>query len=411
MKKRYWAGALGGVILAGAALPALAQSSGAVRPQYKIPDGAAPAEDAPKGIPMGEGVTLFPTGNVIFGRDSNLFLTSTAARSSDFYILNPGFKVEAKGETNIYSLAYNARVGRYTSSSADNYVDSNANVQGEFVISRSSGLRLGGDFATGHDPRGSTDRGISGEPDQYRIAGPSVLWAYGANDAYGRFELQAARQQKRYTNNRATTVGSDRDTNNYATRFFVKVAPRTSFLVEYREDYYDYNLATSLQDSRERRYFAGVTWEATAATTGTIRVGQQTKHFDVSSVPNFSGSAWEANVQWTPVSYSKFDLVTSKATSESTGLGSFVLNKRYGVTWSHGWTQRFLTAVTYNRSQDDFIGAIRSDKTDALGLKLNYRLTRTVTLGGELNHTKRDSNLSQYEYKRNLYQLTLGAAL
>jgi hypothetical protein len=92
-------------------------------------------------------------------------------------------------------------------------------------------------------------------------------------------------------------------------------------------------------------------------------------------------------------------------------LGSFVLNKRYGVTWSHGWTQRFLTAVTYNRSQDDFIGAIRSDKTDALGLKLNYRLTRTVTLGGELNHTKRDSNLSQYEYKRNLYQLTLGAAL
>jgi hypothetical protein len=405
---------LSGVLCSGLALAmghAAAQSSGQVEPKYQIPGSDAEAKEGPKGIPAGEGLIFFPAAAFRVGKDSNLFLTRTGERSSTIYGLTPGFKLEARGQQSRYSLDYAADLARYDNSTADNYNDQRASATAEHGFGSSAGLKLGLTYNSLHDPRGSTDRGISGNPDLYYTTGPSALFAYGGNEAFGRIELAAGREAKRYTNNRASTIASDRDNTNVAGRFFVKIAPKTSLVFEAREEKFDYKLGTSLQDSKERRLYAGITWEATAATTGTIKVGRQKKDFTSATLKDFSGSAWEANMQWTPVSYSKFDFSTAKATSESTGLGDFTLNKKYSVAWTHNWSQRLMSVASLSRADDDFIGGGRNDKTNSVGFKVNYKLTRVWTLGGEVTHTNRDSNQSQYEYKRNLYFLSLGAAL
>lgn len=384
--------------------------TGPVSPAYKIPDGSK-EKDGPIGIKLDDNAALFPYMNFSFGRDNNLFLTDTNRRSSNIQIYNPGIKLEVASQQARFGLSYDLNIGRYSQSSADNYTDHKVLGTAEFVFSSSMGLKLAAEYVQGHDARGSTDRGISGVPDEYRTTNPSMLFAYGANDAKGRVEVYAGTVDKRYQNNRSSTVGSDRNTDSAGGRFFFRVAPKTALLIEAREDRFDYKLSTSAQDSKERRYLVGVTWDATAATNGTIKIGQIRKDFAVASLKDYSSTGWEANMTWKPTSYSKFDFFTTKGFSESTGLGDFTLAKKYGARWEHAWNSRLKSTASLSRGDDDFIGNTRVDTTDSLGLKLNYKVMRWLTIGGEYTNTSRDSNTSGSNYKKNLYMLTLGATL
>ncbi len=371
----------------------------------------AHAQSDQGGLPLGDGTKLFPYANLSFGRDSNLFLTNTNQKSSNLQIYNPGVRLEAKGESAKFSLLYDITIGRYSQSSADNYTDQRIKGLGEFVFTEKVGLKLGVDYSRNHDQRGSTDRGIAGVPDEYRITNPNLFLSLGGKDAIGRVEVEAGSANRRYLNNRTTTLSSDRDSDNFAGRFFMRVAPKTAFLFEAREDRIDYKLGTSVQDSKERRYLAGLTWDVTDATSGSIKVGQIRKDFAAASRRDYSGTGWEANLSWKPLSYTKFDFFTIKTFAESTGLGDFTLSKKFGANWQHTWNSKVSSVVSLSRNDDDFVGNTRADSTDSFGLKLNYKLMRWLTIGGEYNNTSRDSNTSGFNYKKNAYMLTVGAAV
>jgi hypothetical protein len=237
------------------------------------------------------------------------------------------------------------------------------------------------------------------------------LAAYGANDGPGRVEVELGTFRKRYQNNRTTTVSSDRDGDNFAGRFFYRVAPKTFAVFEVREDKMDYTLSTSQQDSKERRYMVGLAWEATEATTGTFKVGRIQKNFSNPATPDFSGTGWEAGIQWKPFSYSTVDFNTQKTFGESTGVGDFTLSKRYSANWTHEWNSRVSTSAFISRSDDDFVRNVRDDSTDTLGFKVNFKVQRWLTLGGEYTYSDRGSNVSGFSYKRSQYMFTLGATL
>jgi len=410
MKSHKIAWAVGAALVLGTQF-ASAQS-GPVTPAYKIPDKSKPAvTDGPRAIGLGDGIGLTPYFNLGVGRDSNLFLTQSNAKSSDIVTYNPGLKLDIESRSARFGFGYDLKVGKYSQSTADNYTDDKIFGTADLVLNSSTGLRFAADRTRGHDPRGSTDRVGAGKPDEYRTTAGSALFAYGANDAKGRIEVEAGTVEKRYTNNRATTIGSDRDTRNMAGRFFFKVAPKTSLLFEAGQDKIDYVLGTSQQDSTDNRYLAGITWDATAATSGTIKVGRITKDFVVATRRDFSGSGWEAQVSWKPLSYSKVDVYTTKSVSESTGQGDFTLTKKFGASWTHGWDSRLTSILSASRADDEFVGSTRNDQTTSVGFKVDYKVMRWMTIGGEINNTKRDSNTINLDYTKNLYMLMLGLTL
>lgn len=411
MKKTLSAIVGGAALLGLSAVVAAQTSSGPVRPQYEIPGGDKAIDDGPRGVALSDGLALYPKIGLAYGRDDNLFLTSSNKSASSLYSARPGLKLQARNASGIYTLDAESNTTRYQSSHPDDFTDYLTRASADLAVGSSLGLRLAGDYNRNHDARGSTDRGFASRPDVYTNHGANALVAYGANDAQGRIEVEAGSYAKRYKNNRATTIGSDRNTDNIGGRFFMRVAPKTSVLVEAREDKFDYSLPTSLQDSKERRYLAGVTWEATAATSGTVKVGRIQKNFASPLIRDFSGTGWEAAINWAPMSYSKFEVFTAKTFSESTGIGDFALSKRYGAGWTHAWNSQLSTVANIFRSDDEFVGTSRNDTTDNLGFKINYKLQRWLTLGGEYNYTDRDSSLSVFKYKKSLYMLTLGATL
>jgi hypothetical protein len=186
--------------------------------------------------------------------------------------------------------------------------------------------------------------------------------------------------------------------------------PKTYVLAEVRQSDISYELSTVPASGRERRYYGGVSWEATAATTGTLKLGRLEREFD-SGRPKFTGSSWEGLITWAPRTYSTFDFYTSRQTNESTGLGNFILSDIYGATWNHAWSSVLSTAVILRGQRDDYQGFDRNDKTGTLGVKVGYRFRRWLTVGAEYNHTRRDSNVNQFDYDRNLYLLTATASM
>ncbi len=411
MKKKSLALMVGGAILAGTGFNAAAQVlSTPVKPTYEIGGGEAKTE-GPRGVEVADGVVFYPYGNLTFGRDDNMFLSSANKTSSNFTIINPGFKLLTRGEVGQLAIDYDAKLGTYITSHDDDYRDQRLAATAEMAPASSLGFRLGALYVHGHDPRGSTDRSVSTEPDKYENTGANALFAYGANGALGRVEVEGGTYKRHYVNNRATTFLSDRSNNLAAARFFIRVAPKTSLVFEARQDKFDYESPASLFDSKEKRFLAGVTWDATALTSGTIKVGQIRKDFDSPLLKDYSGTGWEANVRWAPLTYSTVDLFTSKTFVEATGLGDFILEKRYGVTWNHAWTSRIISGVTYSHADDRYDGFDRNDKINSIGLKLGYKLLPGLTLSGEIAHTKRDSNISVFDYKKNVYMFTIAATL
>lgn len=388
--------------------PALAQSS-LVRPAYQYP--AAAPTSGPASVQVGTTPFYFtPYMGFGAGYDDNLFLSNSNEKSSTLYVFSPGFTLDARSPNSVVRLSHQSQIGRYGQSEEDNYVDHTSLAQMDFAFDRRNFLRVGITHLRAHDPRGSTDRPIAGRPDRYRLTNPFVTYAFGAPGAAGRIEAYYNNANKRYLNNRETTVNSDRRTEEFGGAFYWRVMPKTYLLAEARETRIGYRSPAVPLDARERRYYGGVSWEATAATTGTLKAGRLERDFD-SDRPDFSGTSWEGIITWAPRSYSKFDFYTARQTNESTGLGNFILTSIYGVTWNHAWNSLMSTGVDYRHAKDDYQGFDRRDKTNAVNLKVGYKFRRWLTLGAEYTHTQRDSNLPLFEYDKNLYLLTATASM
>jgi hypothetical protein len=380
-----------------------------IRPAYEYP--ATPTGSGPASVQMGDTPLYFtPYIGLAYGRDDNLFFSDVFKRASNLYLVSPGVKVDARSPNSVLQLAYQGQIGRYTDSEDDNYIDHTFRSQFDFALDRRNFFKLGYDYIRGHDPRGSTDRPTSNSPDKYRLSSPSIAYAFGAPGAVGRLEAYYSDAHKRYLNNRDVTFASDRNTQEFGGIFYWRVMPKTYVLAEARRTVLGYLDPASPFNSTEYRYYGGVSWEATAATTGTVKIGRIEKRFE-SDAPRFTGTSWEVTVTWAPRTYSKFDLFTVRTPTESTGLGDFILSDITGVTWTHAWTSVLNTGVDARFQKDRYKGFDRTDEIYSLGLKVGYRFRRWLTLGAEYTYTNRDSNLNNFDYDRNFYLLTATASM
>jgi hypothetical protein len=222
-------------------------------------------------------------------------------------------------------------------------------------------------------------------------------------------EAYASDARTTYLNNRATTAVSDRKNVEFGGAFYWRVMPKTYVLAEARKNKISYEL-TNPASGDETRYYGGVSWEATAATTGTVKVGQLKRRFE-GNIPESTSTSWEALVTWAPRTYSVFEFYSSRQTIESTGVGNFILSSASGVNWTHAWSSYLSSGVFFRYQRDEFQGANRTDETKSLGLKVGYKMRPWLTLGAEYNFTTRDSNEPVSEYDRNLYLLTATASM
>ena len=366
------------------------------------------------GIPLGP-LTAYPSVTYQLQHNDNIVLQapdSGLVKSDTIQVLNPSVRVEGKQGANVYGLDLGFTSGRYGDSTADNYDDNNVSANALFNPEARVRIGLRAEHLDAHDPRGSTNDPLTAEPNRYRQGTLGGIFGYGASGAQGRLEFELGGTDKHYYNNRATTAINDQDQRYGGVTFFWRIAPRTSLLAQVKRTTFDFTDPASPLDSTETRLLGGVTWEATAKTTGIFKIGQLRKDLKDSTRDDFTGGSWEGQVTWSPLTYSKWDFSTSKATRETTGgAGNFILGTTYGARWTHAWTSQFSTAASASHSIDDYKGIDRNDKIDSLGLKGTYQMRRWLSFGADYRWSKRDSNVDTSDYKNNVFMLFVSATL
>lgn len=371
----------------------------------------APVPENAAAYKMENGIYLYPTAFAGFGYNDNVQRTSNNAIGSNFINLAPQLLAELKHAGDRYTVLANVNRTIYSESSPDNTTNSEFQLAGDnyFSARARAGWSLG--LVNGTDERGTFNRPVGTEPDRWHTANLNARLIYGAPEAMGRVEVDLGNQVKTYDNNRAFTAVSDLTTNSVAGRLFYRLGSRSLALAEVRQAQTDYASGLALDNNTERQYLLGLTWDATAATTGIVKVGRMTKDYDAANREGYSGASWEASVRWLPRTYSLFELQTSRATTESSGVGTYDLNTTTSLSWKHNWTQSLSSEAVISNLNRTYGASTRSDSANTYSLAVDYSVLRWLKIGVDMATTDYSSNVPTAEYKRNIMMFTLNATL
>ena len=352
---------------------------------------------------------FYPSVGVQLSHDDNILLSNTNEKSSMITVITPKFRWEADGEASQVGLTFETEAAEYHSSNDDNYVDWRALAEVAYFPTERVSYYGAAKFNHDHEARGSTASSGSAKPDEYDLWELNGRLKYGLDEEGApRFELEYTHSDREYTNNRASTASDDRKTDELTATLFYKVAPLTSLLLEGSVTQLDYDIGTS--DSDQTRLLVGVTWEATAATTGFAKVGRSEKEFDntTGSNTNTDNASWEVGVTWAPLTYSTVNFSTNRDYSESSGTGSHNDSTSTSVSWTHAWQSHFDTTLSFSRVNDDYVNSTREDDVDTIQLNADYRMNHWLVFGAGYKHVERDSNTAGLDYEDNVVTLSAG---
>jgi hypothetical protein len=375
----------------------------------------AMAQSPPGSFEAGPGY-VYPEIELAVQRDDNIALQPDATRVSDtISYARPSFRVEAKSGVQNYDAGYRGEYARYNSVTSDNHDDHEVFAGGDWTPDARSNFRLKGQYLDKVDPRGVLPV-VTPTPNEYRQRMLTGFYAYGAQDAAGKLELQAGGYSKTYLSDQPQIKTLDHSRTELGASLLLRVLPKTYATLSTRQYRYDYTEAGSTKDSQETFLFAGLRWNVSAVTSGRINFGSQTKKFESASgaaTTEYSGGAWEGGLTWKPLFYSSVDLVTQKRTGEATGVGDFVVNQTHLLTWTHAWGSRVTTILTTAYSKDRYFGAgaavaggqNREDSVGTGGIRVLYAVQRWLKFGADYAVSTRNSNDDNFDYRRNQFML------
>lgn len=361
----------------------------------------------PQSIKLSDGLTFTPTLQVSERYDDNFRAVEDNEESSWITGITPTFVLGAQGRKSAYALTYSANSDIFHSSHDDDNTDHHLTADAGFEFDVRNRLKFNAGYHKVEETA-SLDQAV--ENDKYSTSNVGGVYSYGAETARGQIDFGANYEELRYQNGNNLNADKERDTTALSSTFYYRVAPKTRALVEARHTDYDYVSNTRL-NSDNIALLGGVTWDATAKTSGTIKIGGERKRFDDSRIDDKSGSLWEVGVTWMPRTYSTFNLKTRRALDEGDSGASSIQSQSTTLSWNHEWLERLSSDVSYTYSDQEYQDVKRDDKIDTFGLGLTYEMRRWLDVGIGYKYSENDSSAVGESYKRNIYSISVTASL
>jgi hypothetical protein len=360
------------------------------------------------------GLQINPSVTVTGQHDDNITRSETGQVSSWVAVVSPALDITAGSDINNFTVHYDLERGDYFSSKNDSYTNHFAEVVSHNEFSSRSVLDTAVSYTKATDARGSTFTGIiTGfrTRDKWHQTAAIIQYGYGGDSATGRLVIDGSFVSKRYDNHRRLTAGRDLNIGAGGAIFYYRIGSKTSALLEGRYTNYNYRLATSLLDSYELTAYTGLTWEATAKTTGTVKIGVQRKKFRLGTRSANTYPSWDVAIDWSPLTYSTWSLSSGFAAKETDGTGAYTKTNDVNLAWSHEWSTRLSHEASFGYRHDNFVGTVRRDNYYLASISLNYELRSWLDIGAGYNYSKRSSNAAIASYKENVYSVLLSAKL
>lgn len=374
-------------------------------------------------------VRIVPTLGLAYGYDDNVERApDDQAVGRQVVRATPNLSVVARERANVYRLEYNPELLFYGGDRYGNRVNHNATGIGEVVFNARNRATVNGQATRNKAPLDDTNRAndeADGDINERLLL--DGTYSYGAQGARGELRFTLGYIWNRYANN-LSVQGSNKQSEEYNSpfgdvTFLWRVAPKTRALAEVSYEDYRYIWSQSTLDSHNLNTSVGLSWEATAKTTGEFRVGRERKSFDDPAKTDQTITSWQANIIWQPASYSSIRLTTNSSLNEGSESADNVTrestkrNRSYGVAWNHQWNSRLGTEVGYRRTNNHFIASAgtnvgRVDRTNEVNVGVTYAFRRWLDIG--LTTTRRDKDASigpASSYRQNVYFLAFEVSL
>lgn len=364
---------------------------------------------------------LIPTLDIDFSDTDNMFKSASNEVDTRLLLLNPRLQAIVDDGSSSFSLLAEAIDGDFSATSEDDYTDWRVAADTHLQVSTRNAFELNAGLFSTREMRGtgfSQGGLLPSDPDSYEETTAGISYLYGDSESFFSFDLTAGIYDKTYDNNRLQTRFRDREDDQLSATAYFNVSPRTNILFEYRSTDVDYTTdptailgAPDSLDSEETYAFIGVTWEATAKTTGSIKVGQGDKEFSDGDRADADGAVWEAAILWEPLSYSIVTLNAESGFGEAVGQGNALETENYNLSWTHAWSNSLSHSLSLYTSDDDYIGSQRTDEFDVLSLRVDYQVRRWFDVNVSIAREERDSSFSLFNYKENVIALGFSVSL
>lgn len=361
----------------------------------------------PASVKLIDGVTFTPTLKVSERYDDNFREVEHGRESSWITGVTPKFVLEAEKAKSAYRLSYEADSDTFHSSPKDNNTDHYLDAEAKYKFDSRNQLKLDAGYQRVEETA-TLDQDL--ENDKYTISHAGGMYTYGARTARGQVEVGADYEQLRYQNSDGINNDKERNTTALVSTFYYRVAPKTRALIEGRYTDYDYVSNTDL-DSHNVALLGGVTWDATAKTSGTLKLGAERKSFDDSTGDSKIGTLGEISAKYKPRTYSTFEAKAGRQLIEGHDGADSIEQTTAGLSWEHYWLQRFATNVGYTHASESYQNIDREDKIDLFVVGATYKMRRWLDVGLSYKRAKDDSTAQDESYQRNIYLISFTASL
>ncbi len=381
--------------------------------------------------PVGSGFDLggfraYPWLNLLLGYETNYYHSNNQIEDLGYLgvmstfesIVEPGIRLTALKGADSYNLSYFARIGNVFESSADDFVDQQASATANWDLGLRHRASADYQFWHWHDRRGTgspadgSRANFSDSPDLWNSNRVRLGYSYGAPGARGRVDLAAGFLTRDYINNNQEARNNNRTP--LGAIVYARIRPKVSLLFELgweNIDYTNQQAGADSLDSEQLLAYGGITWDATAKTSGTLKMGWLGKNFASEERDNISDLGWSAAIQYRPKPYSTFNLVTVRAPEESTtGLADAVVVSSVNLDWVHYWRPAIHTRFGLLGTNDDYVGEPRTDHRYNLSGGVFYQMRRWLELGLDYTYESRTSDQSLAEYTDNVFLFSVRTA-
>ncbi|RVT49237.1 hypothetical protein EMM73_01135 [Rheinheimera sediminis] len=362
----------------------------------------------PQSFQTSSGFDITPLLTTGLKYDDNI--ASTSANETDSWIFSVVPSVKAVLDTGVSKTELTAAIanGTYFSSSDDNFTDTFIGGLFDSQLSEQSKFNVKADLVWGHEDRGTGITEGAGaaqeEPTRFNNQTLSGYYEYGAKAAPARVRFGAKYFNKEYMNQRAITQFRDYDSLLGGVNFYYDTMSGTTAVLETSvEDVsYDFVDPTAPRDSTDSNARVGVEWQISALTSGEAKIGYQKKDFDDAGREDFSGVSWIVNANWSPLTYSSFNVGTGRKAKDPLQGGDYIEETTYTLGWSHNWSSSLQTNLSYNKMEEEYVGIVRTDENDSYNASVKYAFRRFVDVTLFTTVSDKTSTVPGIEFDRSI---------
>lgn len=322
--------------------------------------------------------------------------------------VTPGFELLAEDRNSAYRLTYDANSEIYHDASDASNTDHSLKLESVLEFSARQRLKLEAGYRQVEDANSTA---VSGENDKYHSSSLGGVYSFGSERALNRIDLGANYEELRYDNSDGINADEERDTSAFSATWLHRLGGSTYALLEARHTDYDYLIPSSPRNSTNDALLLGATWDATAKTTGKLRVGYEKKDFEDSSRDDLDSPMWEVGIDWKPRTYSKFTLTARRAFDEGDDGSDAIKSTSTALSWGHGWTERVTSNISFGLTRDVYEGQAREDDITSASLGLTYKMRRWLDIEIGYRYRDNDSSASNESFQRNIYLISLTGSL